>query len=85
MTVDEPVAGLVPNVPVMPVGQPDAASVTGKVKPLVGVTVTVDVPADPWVTVAAVALIVKLGAALTVSEIVVFADNVPLVPFTVSV
>ena len=82
VTTDEVVAGLVPNVAVMPVGQPDAARVTGEVKPLAGVTVTVDVPADPGAAVATVALIVKLGAALTVSEIVLFADNVPLVPVT---
>ena len=83
--VDDAVAGFVPNVPVMPAGQPDAASVTAELKPLAGIIVTVDVPVDPTVAVAAVAPRVKLGAALTVSEMVVLADKAPLVPFTVSV
>src|SRR5579862_9809232 len=87
VTIDDAVAGFVPNVPVMPAGQPDAASVTAELKPLAGVIVTVDVPVDPTVAVAAVAPRVKLDcdAALTVSEMVVLADKVPLVPFTVSV
>ena len=42
VTVDEAVAGFVPNVPVMPAGQPDAESVTPELKPLVGVTVTTE-------------------------------------------
>ena len=83
--VDDAVAGFGPNVPVIPAGQPDAASVTAELKPLAGVIVTVDVPVDPTITVAAVAPRVNLGAALTVSEMVVLADKVPLVPFTVSV
>ena len=83
--VDVVVAGFVPNVPVMPAGQPDAASVTAELKPLAGMIVTVDVPVDPAVAVAAVAPRVNLGAALTVSETVVMADKLPLVPYTVSV
>jgi hypothetical protein len=85
--IEELVAGFVPKVPVMPVGQPDAASVTAELNPLAGAIVTVDAPTDPTVAEAAVALNVKLGgaAALTVSPIVVLADKAPLVPFTVSV
>jgi hypothetical protein len=83
VTTDDAVAGFVPNVAVIPVGHPDGASVTPELKPFAGTIVTVDVPVDPTVTVAAVALIVKVGAGFTVSEIVVLADNIPLVPFTV--
>ncbi len=82
--IDDAVAGFVPNVPVMPDGQPNAASVTGELKPLAGVIVTVDVPVDPTIAVTAVAPRVKLGAAVTVSEMVVRADKLPLVPYTVS-
>ena len=87
MTIEEAVAGLVPNVAVIPVGQPDGASVTGELKPLNGVMVTVDVPVEPSDAVAAGALKVKLGdeTATTVQEMVVLADNVPLVPLTESV
>jgi hypothetical protein len=85
VTTEEAVAGLIPNVAVIPVGQPDVASVTAALKPLVGVIVTVDVPVDPTFAVAAVALIVKVGAAFAVSEIVVLADKTPLVPLIVSV
>ena len=52
-----------PNVPVMPAGHPDAANVTAELKPFAGVTVTVDVPVDPTVAVAALALKVKLDGA----------------------
>ena len=52
---------MVANVPVMPAGQPDAASVTPELNPFAGVTVTVDVPVEPAVAVAAAALSVKLG------------------------
>ena len=83
--VDDAVAGFVPNVPVMPAGQADAASVTAELNPFAGVTVTVDALVDPTVAVAAVAPRVNLGAALTVSEMLVLADKLPLVPFTVSV
>jgi hypothetical protein len=85
VTVEDALAGFAANVAVMPLGQPAAASVTAELNPLAGVMVTVDVPADPAVAAAAVALIVKLGAVFTVSEIVVLADNAPLVPFTASV
>src|SRR5450432_1154954 len=85
VTSDDAVGGFVPNVPVIPVGQLDAARVTAELKPLAGIIVTVDVPVDPTIAVAAVAPIVKLGAALRVSERVVLADELPLVPFTVSV
>ena len=68
VTVEEVPAGFVPNVPVMPAGQLDAASVTAELNPLAGVTVTVDVPLPPAVAVAAVALKLKLaGTAFTVS------------------
>ena len=84
VTVEEAVAGFVPNVPVMPAGQLNGASVTGELKPLAGTIVTVDVPVAPAAAVAVVAVIAKLGAALTVSEIAVLVDSVPLVPVTVS-
>ena len=83
--VDDAVAGFVPNVPVMPAGQPDAASVTAELKPLAGMIVTVDVPVEPTIAVAAVAPRVNFGGATTLSEMVVLADKLPLVPFTVSV
>src|SRR5580693_6904746 len=63
VTIDDAVAGFVANVPVMPVGQPDAASVTPELNPFAGVTVTVDVPVDPTFAAAAAALNVKLGGA----------------------
>ena len=70
----------------LPTSSPSmAASVTPALNPLAGLMVTVDVPIDPTMAVAAVALIVKVGAAFTVNEIVVLTDNAPLVPFTVSV
>ena len=68
----------------MPAGHPDADRVTVVLKPLAGMTDTVEVPVDPTVAVAEVALSAKLGAAPTVSAIVVLADSVPLVPFTFS-
>ena len=40
LTADDVAVGLVPNVPVMPVGHADAARVTKELKPLTGVTVT---------------------------------------------
>ena len=85
VTIDDAVAGFVPKLPLMPVGQPDVASVTAALNPFTAVTATVDVPVDPAAAVAAVALIVKLGAAFTVSAMFVLADNPPLVPFTASV
>jgi hypothetical protein len=85
--IEELVAGFVPKVPVMPVGQPDAASVTAELNPFAAAIAMADAPVDPTVAEAAVALIVKLGGteALTVSPIVVLADKAPLVPFTGSV
>ena len=85
VTPDEEVAGFVPKVPVMPAGQFEATNVTAELKPLAGAIVMVDVPVNPTFAATAVALIVKLGAALTVNEIEALADKVPLVPFTVSV
>ncbi len=65
VTRDDAVAGFVPKVPVMPVGQPDVARVTAELKPFAGVTVTVEVPLAPTLAVAAVALSVKLGGVAT--------------------
>jgi hypothetical protein len=84
VAIEDAVAGFVPKDAVIPVGQLDAASVTAELKPFAGMMVTVDVPVDPTFAVAAVALIVKLGAALTVREIDVLAVSAPLVPVTVS-
>ena len=81
---EEAIAGFVPKVPVIPAGQLDAASVTALLKPLVGTIVTVDVPEDPTAALAVVALIEKVGAAVTVREIGVVLESVTLVPFTVS-
>ncbi len=82
---DEVVAGFVPKVPVIPAGQPTVARVTEELKPLAGVTVTVDVPPPPVDAAAPPALSVKFSeGAVTVSAIEVLADNAPLVPFTVS-
>ena len=66
LTKEEVVAGFVPKVPVMPAGQPDVANVTAELKPLAGVTVTVEVPLAPAVTAAADALIVKFAGAVPV-------------------
>jgi hypothetical protein len=85
VTIDEAVVGFVPKVAVMPLGQLDGASVTDELKPFAGVIETVEVPAEPAIAVAAVAFMVKLGAALTVRAIVVLAVRATLVPFTVSV
>jgi len=62
----------------------DAASVTAELKPFDGAMVTVEVPADPAAAVAEIALREKLGAAVTVSGIVVLDVKVALVPFTLS-
>ena len=61
VTAELLVAGLVPNVPVMPAGQPDAANVTAELKPFTGVTLTVELPVPPELAEADVALRVKLG------------------------
>ncbi len=84
VTTEETVAGLVANVPVIPAGQLDTLRVTGELKPLVGVTVMVDVPLDPAVAAADVAPKEKFGAALTVTEMVVLADKPPPDAFTES-
>jgi hypothetical protein len=69
------VVGLVPKLAVTPEGKPEADKVTLPVNPPEGVTVTVLLPLLPWtiVRLAGEAESVKLGvgAALTVSEIVV--------------
>jgi len=64
-----PLAGLVANAAVTPVGKPDAASVTLPVKPLSLFTVMVDFPDVPCATDSEVDDVasVKLGAGLTVS------------------
>ena len=71
---------------VTPVGNPLAVRVTGESKPLVTVSVTVDVPVLPSFTEADVALSEKLGVAtaLTVSVRVVV-SAVPLVGVPVTV
>ena len=61
VTTELLVAGLVPNVPVIPAGQPEAASVTPELKPFAGVIVTVEVPVPPAFAAVGVALSVKLG------------------------
>lgn len=83
----EPVAGLVPKLAVTPLGKPVAVSVTLPVKPLAPVTLIVSVTLAPWITetVADVGARVKLGAAFTVSAIVVEAVSVPEVPVIVTV
>ena len=60
-------AGLAANAPVMPAGQPDAASVTAELTPFAPVIVTVDVRLAPAGAVAAIAPKVKLGVALPVT------------------
>ena len=85
VTVEDVVAGFVPKVPVMPVGQPEVASITPALKPLAPVIVTLAVVLVPATTVAAPALKLKLGGAPTVSAMVVLTANEPLVPVTVSV
>ena len=82
VAIEDAVAGFVPKFPVMPAGQFDAASVTALLKPLAGVMVTVEVPVDPISALALVVVIVKLGAVVTVSEIVAVLESAPDVPFT---
>lgn len=78
----DPVAGLVPNSTVTPLGNPLATSVTLPVNPLAGFTVMVSVLLLPWTTesVGAEGTRVKLGAAFTVSEMVVIAVTEPETP-----
>ena len=61
VTTEDVAAGLVPNVAVIPAGQPDAARVTAELNPVAGVTVTVEEPDDPAVAVAEVEPRVKPG------------------------
>ena len=84
VTTEVLVVGFVPKVPVIPAGQLDAARVTVELKPLFLVRVTVEDPVAPACAVAEVAESVKLGAAVTVSAIVVVAFRAALVPFMVS-
>ena len=66
VATEEAVAGFVPNVPVMPAGQPDAVRVTEEVEPFAGVIVTMAVPLEPGVAVADVALRLKPADAVPV-------------------
>ena len=83
------VTGFALNDAVTPLGRPDAASVTALENAFCDVIVIVLVPLAPCVTDTLVgdALAVKFGvaAALTVSAIVVVADNAPDVPVIVTV
>ena len=82
-----PVVGLVPKLAVTPLGNPDAARVTLLVNPLAPVTVMVSEAVFPCITESAgiAAASVKLGAALTLSAIVVEALRLPEVPVIVTV
>jgi len=82
-----PVAGLVPNAAVTPLGNPDAERVTLPVNPPTSLTVIVSVAVLLCVTVTALAegASVKLEAGLTVSAIAVDAVREPEVPVTVTV
>jgi hypothetical protein len=82
------VAGLVPNVALTPVGNPDAARVTLPVNPFNSGTEIVLVPVPPGATVrlAGVADSVKLGGGvigLTVRPTTAVCSSEPLVPVTV--
>ena len=61
VTTELLVAGLLPNVPVFPAGQPEAASVTPELNPFTGTMVTVELPVPPAAAEAAVALRLKPG------------------------
>ena len=56
VSVEDAEVGFELNVPVIPAGQLDVASVTEELKPLTAVIVTADAPLVPATTVAAVAL-----------------------------
>jgi hypothetical protein len=81
-----PEVGLVANPAVTPLGRPDAARVTLPANPFWPVTVIVDVPEAPWITVneAGEALRVKLGGGMTVKTTVVLAVIVPSIPVIVA-
>ena len=69
VTADVPVVGFVPKVPVIPVGQLEAARVTAELKPLAGTTLRVDVPLAPVTAVDAVEVRVKLGLELVTATV----------------
>lgn len=80
------VTGLVPNVPVTPVGRPVRVKVTGWLNPPTEDTVRVTFPLLPRTTVIDVGLEERLKSAeMTVSERVMDLEIVPFVPVTVSV
>lgn len=82
-----PVAGLVPNAAVTPLGSPDAARVTLPVNPPTSVTVMVSVALLPRVTarVDADGASVKPDEGFTVRAMVVVAVTLPEVPVIVTV
>jgi len=87
VSVPAPFARFAENVAVMPVGSPEAAMVTAPLKPFSGVTAiaVAALPPGPTEMLAGVAEMVKLGAAVMVSAIVVLLLRLPEVPVTVSV
>jgi len=83
-----PVVGFVAKPAVTPLGKPEAARVTLPVNPLVGLTVMVLVPLDPWamLKVLGAAESVKLGCGVTVRLMVVVSGvKAPEVPVMVTV
>src|SRR5437660_1494851 len=81
------VGGLVLNEAVTPLGRPEADKLTMPLKPFCGVTVTLLVPLVPWVTLKVLGETesAKFGAALIVTETVVFLLKPLAVPVTVKV
>ena len=69
VTIEEPVVGFGLKDPEIPAGQPEADRVTAELKPLAGVTVTVEEPLVPACTVAAVAPRVKLGVGVPTANV----------------
>ena len=59
VTMDKPVAGFVPNVPVIPAGQLEVDSVTGELNPPSGLMTSVEVPLPAKGTFTPVAPMVK--------------------------
>ena len=88
MTSDDEPVGVGAKLGRIPAGQFGALRETSELNPFAGVTVTIEVPVDPTVAVAPVALSVKEGGggsvAITVNAIVVLAFSAPLVPVRVS-
>lgn len=82
------VVGLVPNEAVTPEGRAEFESVTLPVKPPVGVTVTVEEPLPPCVTLTLLGEADNeksgVATAFTVRETEVVCDNVPDVPVIVT-